>query len=215
MKDTNYCNVYKQGKKYYTKSLVKNQSVYSEGLVEEYYREWVPERSKLGACLRKNLRVFPFEEDSKVLYLGASSGTTCSHLSDVCCKGMIFGVEIAPRIFYKFVELSKTRNNLYPVLASAHHPEKYAFIPLVDVVFQDIAQKDQVRIFKKNCNIFLKEGGRGVLVVKSRSIDVTKKPKQVFKQVKKELEKDYKIMDERGLNPFEKDHRVFVVKARN
>jgi fibrillarin-like pre-rRNA processing protein len=214
MKKTNYAHVYKEGGKYYTKSLVKGQSVYGETIKEDYYREWMPKRSKLGAALNKNLRVFPFKKNSTVLYLGASSGTTCSHVSDVVSEGMVFSVEIAPRIFYKFVELAKTRHNLYPILASANLPEHYSFVPPVDVVFQDIAQRDQLSIFKKNCKVFLKSDGVGLLVVKSRSINSTMKPKDVFKRVRGELIKEFLVVDERGLQPFEKDHMVFAVKKK-
>ncbi len=215
MKKTNYAHVYKQGRDYYTKSLVKGQVVYGEKLIDEVYREWVPDRSKLGAALQKNIRVFPFKKDSIVLYLGASSGTTCSHVSDVVSDGIIFAVDLAPRIFYKFVELSKTRSNLMPVLADALHPEKYAYVPKVDVIFQDIAQKDQLSIFFKNVEVFLKPKGVGMLVVKSRSVDVTKNPKDVFKIVRTALKNRYELIDERGLQPFEKDHMLFTIKRRS
>ncbi len=212
MKKTNYFGVYKEGNKYYTKALVK-ESVYGERLNGEY-REWMPKRSKLGAGIYKNLRIFPFKNDSRVLYLGASSGTTCSHISDIVVDGMIFSVELSPRVFYKFMALVEKRKNLYPILADANHPERYGFVPKVDIVFQDIAQKDQVNIFMKNCDAFLKKGGFGFLAVKSRSIDAVKSPKFVFKEVRKELQKRYKIVDERNLNPFERDHMLFVVKSR-
>lgn len=214
MKKTNYARVYKEKGEYYTKSLIPKQCVYGETIKEDVYREWNPNRSKLGAGLKKNLRNFPFKKDSIVLYLGASTGTTCSHISDIVSEGMIFGVEIAPRVFYKFIELSKTRANLYPVLASANLPAKYSFIPKVDVVFQDISQRDQLNIFVKNCKAFLKTEGFGMLVVKSRSIDTTKHPKQVFKKVRDELKKNYHLIDERGLQPYEKDHMIFVVKNK-
>lgn len=213
MNPSKYFGVYQKGNYLYTKSLVKGQVVYGERLEGEY-REWIPKRSKLGSSLMKGLKLFPFKEDTTVLYLGASSGTTCSHLSDICTKGMIFGVEVAPRIFYKFVELSKTRSNLFPILESANDVEKYAFVPPVDVVFQDISQKDQVRLFLKNCDAFLKSGGYGLLSVKARSIDVTKNPMTIFSSVKAELVKKFEVVDERRLEPFERDHIIFLVKKR-
>jgi fibrillarin-like pre-rRNA processing protein len=214
MKKTNYTGVYRDEETYYTKSLITpNRSVYGEKLVNEY-REWVGKRSKLGAALYKNLRTFAFKEDSIVLYLGASSGTTCSHLSDIVTKGMIFGVDLAPRIFYKFVELSKERKNLYPILADANHMDEYAFVPKCDVVFQDIAQKDQVRIFINNCNRFLKQDGVGYLSVKSRSIDVTKKPMQIFEMVSNQLKQKFVVLEERGLQPFERDHTFFAIRKK-
>jgi fibrillarin-like pre-rRNA processing protein len=214
MKKTNYNGVYKEEDTYYTKSLTSpNKSVYGEQLVGEY-REWVGKRSKLGAALYKNLRTFAFKNDSIVLYLGASSGTTCSHVSDIVKDGMIFGVDLAPRIFYKFVELSKERKNLYPILADANHMEEYAFVPKCDVIFQDIAQKDQVRIFINNVNRFLKSNGTAYLSVKSRSIDVTKRPSFIFEMVKNQLKQKFIVLEERGLQPFERDHTFFAVRKK-
>ncbi|MDD2678968.1 MAG: fibrillarin-like rRNA/tRNA 2'-O-methyltransferase [Candidatus Nanoarchaeia archaeon] len=215
MKKTNYNNVFREGNDYYTKSLIKPaKSVYGEKIIGEY-REWVGKRSKLGAALHKNLRTFAFKKESTVLYLGASSGTTCSHLSDIVVNGMIFGVDLAPRIFYKFIELSKERKNLFPILADANRMEEYEFIPKCDVIFQDIAQKDQVRIFINNCEKFLKNDGIAYLSVKSRSIDVTKKPMHIFEAVKNKLKEKFIIIEERGLQPYEKDHELFVVKKKN
>jgi fibrillarin-like pre-rRNA processing protein len=214
MKKTNYENVYREEDTYYTKSLITpNRSVYGEKLIGEY-REWVGKRSKLGAALYKNLRTFAFKNDSIVLYLGASSGTTCSHLSDIARDGMIFGVDLAPRIFYKFVELAKERKNLYPILADANHMEEYSFVPKCDIIFQDIAQKDQVRIFINNCNRFLKLNGTAYLSVKSRSIDVTKKPMDIFEIVRNQLKQKFIVLEERGLQPFERDHALFAVRKK-
>lgn len=214
MNKTNYNGIFKSGNSFFTKSIIKpNKSVYGEKIVGEY-REWVAKRSKLGAALCKNLRTFAFKKDSIVLYLGASSGTTCSHLSDIVSEGMIFGVDLAPRIFYKFVELSKERKNLYPILADANKMEEYSFVPKCDVIFQDIAQKDQVRIFLNNCSKFLKSNGTAYLSVKSRSIDVTKKPMHVFETVRRQLKEKMIVLEERGLHPFEKDHALFAVKRK-
>jgi fibrillarin-like pre-rRNA processing protein len=214
MKKTNYNNVYREGQEYYTKNLTKQaRSVYGEKIIGEY-REWVGKRSKLGAALYKNLRTVAFKKDSLVLYLGACSGTTCSHLSDIATDGMIFGVDLAPRIFYKFIELSKERKNLYPILADANHIEEYSFVPQCDIVFQDIAQKDQVRIFIKNCDAFMKKNGTAYLSVKSRSIDVTKNPMLIFEEVRRQLKQKFILLEERGLMPFEKDHVLFVVKNK-
>ena len=60
--------------------------------------------------------------------------------------------------------------------------------------------------------VYLKKGGYGILAVKARSIDVTKKPKEVYKQVQEELEKHLNIIDYRVLDPFERDHCMFICK---
>jgi len=107
------------------------------------------------------------------------------------------------------------RKNITPLLASANHPEKYRDnICEVDIIYQDIAQKNQTEIFLKNIDVFLKKGGFAFLCVKARSIDVTKKPDFIFREVKAELEKTLTIVDYRNLFPLEKDHCVFLCKKK-
>jgi fibrillarin-like pre-rRNA processing protein len=103
-----------------------------------------------------------------------------------------------------------------PLLEDANQPDGYKEkIPKhVDVVYQDIAQKNQAEKFLKNCRLFLKSGGFALLAVKARSIDVSKQPKEIFRKVRQEIEKELTIIDERKLEPFEKDHIFFVCKKR-
>ncbi|MBI5398316.1 fibrillarin-like rRNA/tRNA 2'-O-methyltransferase, partial [Candidatus Woesearchaeota archaeon] len=152
----------------------------------------------------------------KVLYLGASTGTTVSHVSDLVGKeGFVFALDFAPRSTRELVFLAEERPNIIPILADANHPQQY--LPLlceVDCVVQDIAQRDQVGIFLKNCRVFLKQGGFGILSVKARSVDVTKKPRVVFNDVRSILEKNITIVDYRELDPLEKDHCIFICKKK-
>src|SRR3989344_506308 len=93
-------------------------------------------------------------------------------------------------------------HKVFELLADANHPEEYLDkVCLADIIYQDVAQRNQSEIFLKNCAVFLKKGGYGLLAVKARSIDVRKKPKVVFEEVKKELAKDksLKIIDYRLL----------------
>ena len=63
----------------YTISSCPGKRVYGERLFTlqgTEYREWDPRRSKLSAYLTVGGKEFPFRKDSKILYLGASSGTT-------------------------------------------------------------------------------------------------------------------------------------------
>ena len=61
---------------------------------------------------------------------------------------------------------------------------------------------------------FLKNDGYALLAVKARSIDVTKQPKQIFKEVREKLEKNLIIIDYRELEPFQKDHCMFICKKK-
>lgn len=129
--------------------------------------------------------------------------------------GCVFALDVAPRPLRDIIQVCAARKNMSPILADAHHPEQYFHrVTAVDVVFQDVAQKDQVGIFLKNCAVFLKNGGFGLLAVKARSIDVTRKPSAIFSQVRQQLEQEGVIVDYRNLEPFEKDHCLFVWKKK-
>jgi len=201
----------------FTKSLAPGKTVYDERLVKEKgkeYRSWNPEKSKLAAAIMKGASQIGIKPGTSVLYLGASTGTTVSHVSDIVGKdGFIYAVEFAPRVARELVFLSEDRPNIAPILADANQPNKYADkVSEVDVVFQDIAQKNQVEIFLKNIDTYLRKGGFALLALKARSVDVTRRPKQIFNQVRAELERKVTIVDYRVLDPFEKDHCMFVVK---
>ncbi len=184
-------------------------SHYGEKILLNEFREWIPYRSKLAAVFLKGYLV-NIKPDWKILYLGAASGTTVSHLSDIIDRGIIYAVEYSAKPFLKFIELAKERKNIIPILEDASKPWMYSgIVEEVDFVYQDIAQKNQVEIFKLNCKIFLKERGEGIIMVKARSIDSTVDPEIVFNRVVKELSKNFKILRYGTLEPFHKDH-VFV-----
>lgn len=173
------------------------------------FREWIPYRSKLAAVFLKgySLQIKP---NWKILYLGAASGTTVSHLSDIVDDGVIYAVEYSAKPFLKLLELARERKNIIPILEDASKPWKYSgIVERVDLIYQDVAQKNQIEIFKLNSDIFLKDNGEGILMVKARSIDSTVEPEVVFEKVVRELTKDFKILKYDSLDPFHKDH-IFV-----
>lgn len=209
-------NVWREGEKLFTKNLVPGETVYSEKTKDiegEEYREWDANRSKLGAAVMKGMPVTGLENDSRVLYLGAASGTTVSHVSDICSEGVVVAVEYSSRVVIDLLRNSKNRENLCPVLSDARKPDEYmGMVGEVDMVFQDVAQPDQVKIFKKNCRKFLKDGGVGVLAVKARSISSSEPVEKVLEEQRKKLEKDFEVEWSSRLEPFEKDHVVFLVR---
>jgi len=209
--------VYTDRRRIYTKSILPGKTAFDEKVVKagkEEYREFDPRRSKLAAAIVKGCTNAGIRKKDVVLYLGASHGYTCSFVSDMVGKeGLIFGIDPAPRVVRDLVFLSLDRKNIVPVLADANHIEEYlAKVCLVDIVFQDIAQRNQAEIFIKNCKKFLKKGGYGLLAVKARSVDVKRKPKGIFSEVRQELEKEFTVIDSRSLEPFEKDHAMIIVK---
>lgn len=53
-------------------------------------------------------------------------------------------------------------------------------VPMVDVIFADVAQPDQARIVGLNAHIFLKNEGGVLISIKASCIDSTAKPEVVF-----------------------------------
>ena len=210
--------VFTDGRLLYTENLVPGASVYGERLVRQHgteFRAWDPHRSKLAALLLRGWRDIPLRKDSKVLYLGAASGTTVSHVSDICAGGTVYAVEISRRVFQKLLALAETRGNVLPMLADASRPEAYANkVEPVDFVYQDIAQRDQVSIFLGNLR-FLVGGGSAILMVKARSVDVGREPEDVYREVAAQLrEAGLRVLGTFPLEPFERDHAAVVVGPR-
>ncbi|MFW9830452.1 MAG: fibrillarin-like rRNA/tRNA 2'-O-methyltransferase [Candidatus Thorarchaeota archaeon] len=198
-----------------TKNLAKGLSVYGEKLVtekKEEFRIWDPYRSKLSAALVRGLNAFAFKESSSVLYLGASSGTTASHVSDLIdLTGIVYCVEFAPRVMRDLIRISTSRQNMIPLLADARTPDSYNQVPqLVDILYQDVAQPNQAKILVQNAKRYLRTGGTAYLAIKARSIDVTAKPSRIFeREVKTLMQSGFTIVDRISLNPFSADH-VFI-----
>jgi len=211
----------RQKNKIFTKNLTPGKKVYAEKLVNingEEYREWDPKRSKLGASILKNIKEIGFSEGDTVLYLGAASGTTVSHVSDILGEnGFVFALDFAPRVVRDLVYVAEERKNIIPMMFDANKPNEYQhlLLPQVDFLFMDIAQRNQSEIFIKNVKRFVKKSKFAMVAVKARSVDVTKKPKQIYNQVREELKQHFQIVDEKVLDPFEKDHILFLVRKLN
>ena len=195
------------------------ENVYGERLVDVQgveYRLWDPKRSKLGAMVLKKLPV-PLKKDSKVLYLGAASGTPVSHVSDIVTDGLVYAVEFSPRTMRELIQLCDVRSNIIPILADASRPASYAhIIEEVDVIFQDVAQPNQADIASSNCAMFLRDNGHLLLSIKARSIDTFANPSKVFKEEVFKLESSkqvsLEILGSHDLSPFHDDHLGLVSK---
>lgn len=202
-----------------TKNLNPGIKVYDEKLIgdeenECEYRIWNPRRSKLAAALLNGLKELKLENDSKVLYLGASTGTTVSHISDIAYDGLIYAVEFSPVSMKKLVRLSQQRPNIAPLLGDATKAKYYLNkVEKVDLVYCDVAQEKQSELFMNNMDLFLKEDGQGLITIKARSIDVVQKPKKIFKEEEKKIKANgYSIIEKIKLEPYEKDHIAFLVE---
>ena len=204
-----------------TENLVPGNQVYKEKLIIKKgieYRLWDPFRSKLAASIMNGLENFPFKNKTKVLYLGASTGTTVSHVSDIVGpSGLVFAVEHASRVARDFLDRVAThRSNIMPILQDARKPKEYfSVFGKVDVVYVDIAQPDQTKIAIENCDMFLKKEGFFFLVIKTRSIDVTKAPKRIVEEEIKKLREKFEILESIDLHPYDKDHAMVIAKYKN
>ncbi|MCZ7400133.1 MAG: fibrillarin-like rRNA/tRNA 2'-O-methyltransferase [Candidatus Methanoperedens sp.] len=203
-------------KKPVTRNLTPGIQVYGEKLItiaNVEYRFWDPFRSKLAAIMLKGSSV-SIKKESAILYLGAANGTTASHVSDIASEGVVFAVEFSPRAMHDLIRVSIPRMNLIPILSDAMRPESYKnMVTLVDVIYQDVAQREQAVIALRNAKLFLKTDGILVLMIKSRSIDSTGEPEDVIDNEVKKLGGFFKVMELIELEPFHSDH-VAVVAQR-
>ena len=183
--------------------------VYGEKMMKGC-RVWDPYRSKFAALAMLKPET-DLEENLKVLYLGAANGTTVSHFADyVDC---VYAVEFAPRPMQDLIEVSRRRKNFVPIMADAANPREYApFVEAVDMIYQDVAQPNQAEIAILNLP-FLKNGGTVILMLKTRSVDVTTDPKTVFLDTLKELE-DFGLetIDVCWLEPYHHDHACIICR---
>ncbi len=208
--------VFTDGRGLMTANAAPGKTVYDERLLRANgveYRSWDPYRSKLAAAILLGARGLGIDESTKVLYLGAASGTTASHVSDIVTSGVVYCVEVSERSFRDLVKVCETRKNMIPILEDANMPEGYAhMIEGIELVYQDIAQRNQVDIFVRNMSAF--DAEHGILMLKSRSIDVNREPKGIYAEVKKQLaDRQFKVREMIDLDRYAKDHAVFIVEA--
>jgi len=202
-----------------TRNLVPGKNVYGERLIKHEgteYRVWDPFRSKFAAAILKGLDTVPIQPSHKVLYLGAASGTTASHVSDIVGEdGYVYCIEFAPRAIRELVNnVCNFRLNMAPILADARFPEHYAsLVEKVDVIYCDIAQPEQSKALADNADLFLKSNGWIMLAIKAASIDVTKEPSEVYEQEIKVLKsRSFEIKEVVHLEPYDKAHVMVVAK---
>lgn len=203
-----------------TKNMVVGDSVYGEkrinveeGETKIEYRAWNPFRSKLAAAILGGVDQIHIKPGARVMYLGAASGTTVSHVSDIVGpEGLVYAVEFSHRSGRDLLNVAKKRTNIIPIIEDARHPHKYRMlVGMVDVIFADVAQPDQTRIVALNAHNFLKNGGHFVISIKANCIDSTAAPEAVFAaEVKKMTQENMKPQEQLTLEPYERDHAVVV-----
>jgi len=207
--------VYKVNGRLATENSSPSFRVYDEKLFHARgveYREWDPFRSKLAAAVLKGMSEFPIDRNTRVLYLGASSGTTASHVADIT-GDVVYCVEYAKRMMRELLSVCERKRNMIPILGDANLPATFARnIGRVEVVYQDVAQKNQTEIFVKNMRYFKAEAG--LFAIKARSINCIEPPKKVFREEVAKLKEEFTVLDEIELSPYDKDHILVNVRVK-
>ena len=202
-----------------TKNLAPRKAIYGERLIKfegNEYRLWDPYRSKLAAAILKGLDEVHIYPNLIVLYIGAASGTTASHISDIVGEGgHVYCVEFASRSLRELVSnVAAFRYNVSPILADARLPASYArMVERVDAIYCDVAQPEQARVLADNADMFLARRDWVLLAIKAQSIDVTKEPSVVFRSEVAVLEaRGFRISQVVELEPFDKAHLMVVAQ---
>jgi len=204
-----------------TKSMHVGESVYNEKRISVTeddgtkieYRVWNPYRSKLAASVLGGVENLEVKPGARVLYLGAASGTTVSHVSDIVGPtGVVYAVEFSYRSGRDLVTMAQKRTNVVPIIGDARKPLEYRMlVSMVDCVFADVAQRDQARIIALNCKYFLKYGGQFIISIKANCIDSTNPAAVVFENETNRLKEEGLTPQERlTLEPYERDHAVVI-----
>lgn len=214
--------VYRVDRLLCTRSIAPGVRVYGERLVQANgveYRQWDIYRSKLAGAIVKGLPELPIKPGSVVLYLGASTGTTPSHVSDlVGPEGGVFAVEFAQRSMRELLNVCEKRANILPIFGDARQPQGYREHMQghkADVLYQDVAQPGQADILIKNAEAHLKEGGYAMLCIKSQSVDVTQSPRKTYEQEVGKLEAaGFTTLWHAELDPYDKDHLFWMGRKK-
>jgi len=204
----------------YTINKTPGKRVYDERLIHYEgieYREWDPYRSKLAAIILQNPIKDYLRKGLNCLYLGAASGTTVSHLSDILEEGTIFAVEFAERSIRQLVQNTNNRENIIPILGDARHPADYSrnIFTDVDLIYQDVAQPNQAEIAISNTKQYLKEDGILILVIKTQSIDSISKSDKTYKKEKSTLlGANFEILETLNINRYAAEHMVLIAQKK-
>lgn len=196
---------------------VKEPAVGSAEPVQKEYRTWSVYRSKLAAAIICGANAIHIGPGTKVLYLGAASGTTVSHVSDlVGPEGVVYAVEFSHRSGRDLVEMSQRRPNIVPIIEDARHPVKYRMlVGQVDTIFMDVAQPNQSQILALNAAYFLKTDGNFVISVKANCIDSTAAPEAVYASEIEKMKKDnLRPKTQISIDTFERGHAVIIGQFR-
>ena len=220
--------VRREGRTLWSRNSTRGKSVGGErrkrdGKIE--WRRWDPFRSKVAAALlltsQKASELLPSPGDT-CLYLGASSGTTVSHIHDMVCgsnnhhNGQIIAVEISPRMMRDLSSLAEDRSGLIPILNDAREARSYAPVMREKAhwIHQDLSIADQAENFISIATSTLKNGGIGLLSLKAASERQFEGDDQRrFSRAEKLIEEsELELIEMIDISQYQEQHMVFFVR---
>ena len=220
--------VRREGRTLWSRNSTRGKSVGGErrkrdGKIE--WRRWDPFRSKVAAALlltsQKASELLPSPGDT-CLYLGASSGTTVSHIHDMVCgsnnhhNGQIIAVEISPRMMRDLSSLAEDRSGLIPILNDARETQSYAPVMREKAhwIHQDLSIADQAENFISIATSTLKNGGIGLLSLKAASERQFEGDDQSrFSRAEKLIEEsELELIEMIDISQYQEQHMVFFVR---
>ena len=220
--------VRREGRTLWSRNSTRGKSVGGErrkrdGKIE--WRRWDPFRSKVAAALlmtsQKASELLPSPGDT-CLYLGASSGTTVSHIHDMVCgsnnhhNGQIIAVEISPRMMRDLSSLAEDRSGLIPILNDARETQSYApaMREKAHWIHQDLSIADQAENFISIATSTLKNGGIGLLSLKAASERQFEGDDQSrFSRAEKLIEEsELELIEKIDISQYQEQHMVFFVR---
>ncbi len=190
-------------------------STYPEGALQHegrFFRPWSPATSKLSSMILKGMQI-PLNAQSRVLYLGAASGTTVTHVSDIAADGVVFAVEFAARPVRDLLRAIADRDNIIPMISDARRPDLYPpFVDHADFLYQDVAQPDQADIAIANADKYLVSGGYAAIAIKARSISAGGDVKDIFRGEIERLAERFEVVEKVSLEPLHHDHMAVLCR---
>jgi fibrillarin-like pre-rRNA processing protein len=172
---------------------------------------WNEYTSKWKAAKKLGLDVSLKEKDN-ILYIGASSGNTVNQISKLT-KGIIFAVEISSKMAIGLIKLTKTKNNIAPIIEDArkiNSIKNKLFNTKINILFQDIPTKDQIDILI-NTSKSITGNYKIFFVLKTQSIS-NQDSEKTFLETNEKLKKHFEILEVKSLEPFQKKHYFFILK---
>lgn len=209
-----------------TCSFCPGKSIYSEKRIsainpkshlkeKREFRVWNPYRSKLGASIVNGISNIYIKPGCEILYLGAASGTTVSHVADIVGPtGCVYAVEFASRCVRQLIRMAQTRTNVVPIFSDARKPNTYRLmVPAVDIIFSDVAQPDQTQIVMNNAKHFLKDKGEVLIAIKANCVNSLAEPEEVFNTEKEKLrKKGWQLLSQITLEPYQRHHAMITAR---